>query len=539
MSGIWVWLGSSNSRPYKAQFENEKRKFELCTKAEHFEEQIATLKDKYDYATIAGLDNILADYTKAEWDDAKLLNKIDKMFKTLEEQRQEGVRIMIEPLIPWKKHSYEIRRSGIDVLKNMKKKYPGIRFAPRPSSLRFAKDGVHLDERSGRKMFKTTYAASEEFFLQPEDEEMSDHEAGEEDNNILLSSGEEIEIIGAKLGKKRKKSDWSKEVDIAKGMADDQKHSIHSLSFKKLVEDVKKLKEDMDDRWELDLIVHAGTKEDLDKIENNQNMNKVVISGLEVPEIWDQDNWKGRVAHIKDAIADLFKFVDPDHDYVLGYVKHLNQSLHAARQIVEVTLDSERHGRGIRKCLANKIKQWKEKRQFPERMNGVSISPSLTVATRVRVAMLKAIAKAVRAELPETDSWVIQHAARPVLKVEITLEDKRKAESSYGFAQSIAFMIKEMPNRKLSNQDFFEAYQVAGMRFGPEMSHYFVLLNYSTAMKMQKDRMRKVQSKKKILKPGLPGTSGVKHSGKQPQQNKGKPPKERGASQEKTSQKCD
>ena len=78
---------------------------------------------------------------------------------------------------------------------------------------------------------------------------MSDHEAGEEDNNILLSSGEEIEIIGAKLGKKRKKSDWSEEVDIAEGMADDQKHSIHSPSFKKLVEDVKKLKEDMDDRW--------------------------------------------------------------------------------------------------------------------------------------------------------------------------------------------------------------------------------------------------------------------------------------------------
>ena len=49
-------------------------------------------------------------------------------------------------------------------------------------------------------------------------------------------------------------------------------------------------------------------------------MNKVVVSGLEVPEIWDQENWKGRVAHIKAAVTELFKFVDPDHDYKLGYV---------------------------------------------------------------------------------------------------------------------------------------------------------------------------------------------------------------------------
>ena len=496
MEGAWIWLGSSNSKPFKSQFESPTRKFELCTKIEHFNEHIATLKDKCDYATISGLDNIIADFTKSEWDDSMLLANVDKLFKTLDEQRQEGVRILLEPLIPWRKHPEMVKRAGIDVIKNMKKTYPGLLFSPRPSGLRFLQDGVHLDERSGKKMFNATFSASETFFFKSDDDDISGHETCEDDNNISMEIeeiSEEIEFLGAKRAKRgrTKETDWSEEIDAGNEPSSLQMHSIHNPAFAKLVQEVKQIRSDMDDRWELDLIVHAGTKEDLDKIENNQNMNKIIISGLEVPEIWLQDNWKGRVAHIKDAISPLFKFIDPDHDYTLGYVKHLNQRLQAARQIVEVTLDTDRHGRGIRKCLAGKIKTWKESGSFPEIMNGVSLAPSLTVATRVRIAILKAIAKIIRSELPNHDAWVIQHAARPVLKVEITLEDNRKAENSYGFAQAIAFMIKELPTRKPSDQDLFDAYTIAGMRFGPEISHYFVLLDYRTAEKIAKERDRK------------------------------------------------
>lgn len=486
MTGIWLWLGSSNSKAHKTKFETDTRKFEVCTKASQFEENFAALKEKCEFATISGLDNILADYTKGEWDEPKLMDTIDNLFKMLEEQRSEGVQIMVEPLIPWKKHSEIVRRAGVDAIKNIRKKYPGIPFSTRPSSLRFNKDGVHLDDRSSLKMFKATFSASQDLF--GVDAAISDHSTAEDSDTSMneIDSSEEIEIIGAKL----RNRDWSEDIDADNG-SQQQRHSIHDHKFAKIFEEIKKIRSDMDDRWELDLIVHAGTKEDLDKIENNQNMNKVIISGLEVSEIWDQENWKGRVAHIKDAVTELFKFIDPDRDYNLGYVKHLNQRLHAARQIVEVTLDSEKHGRGIRKCLAGKIKSWKENKTFPEKMNGVSISPSLTVATRVRIAILRAISKVIRTDMPNHDSWVIQHAARPVLKIEITLEDNRKAENSYGFAQAIAFMIKEMPDRKLSDQDLFDAYTIAGTRFGPEISHNFVLLNYKTSLGILANKMKK------------------------------------------------
>ena len=66
MSGNWLWLGNSNSKAFRRQFDSDKRKFELYTRIDHFNEHIATLKDKWDYATISGLDDILADYTKGE-----------------------------------------------------------------------------------------------------------------------------------------------------------------------------------------------------------------------------------------------------------------------------------------------------------------------------------------------------------------------------------------------------------------------------------------------------------------------------------------
>ena len=103
--------------------------------------------------------------------------------------------------------------------------------------------------------------------------------------------------------------------------------------------------------------------------------------------------------------------LNPGVEYKLGYVRHLNSKLKAARQIIEVTLDSERQGKSIRKAYAEKVKQWREKKLFPDRMDGVSIAPSLTLATRVRIAMLKAFAKMMIAEFEDTESWVIQHVA--------------------------------------------------------------------------------------------------------------------------------
>ena len=486
MAGIWLWLGSSNTKAYKAAFEAvEKRHFTLCTKAEHFMNEIESLN--CDYLTISGLDNILADLTREKLDPTKLMSEMDGFFQTLDNRRVEGLKIVVEPLIPWKKHSSEVKRAGLDTIKTMKIKYPGILFAPRPPSLRFAPDGVHLVDRSSSIMFKVVKELCEDYFFRAnEDDAVSDHEPKPEDMET-----QQTEEGDNRKSKKRKQSTpkqtRNEEMEYASD-EDDRKHSYDHPTFQSLVKELRILKREVHMNRDIDLLVHAGTKEEIDKLENNQNMNKVVVSGLDIPNIWaDGTEWKTRIDMIKTNISDLFHFIDPTNKYDLGYVKHLNQKLKGPRQIVEVTLDSEKQGRGIRKALAGKIKTWKYTK-FPECMNGVSISPALTISTRVRVAILKAIAKVIGRQSDNHEAWVIQHAARPVMKVELKKENGEKMENSFGFAQSIAYMMKEMPEAKLSKQDLFDAYSIAGKRFGPEISHYFVLMDWETAEQMSNSR---------------------------------------------------
>ena len=136
-----------------------------------------------------------------------------------------------------------------------------------------------------------------------------------------------------------------------------RKHTLDPSQFQALVKEFLSLKRQVFMTRDMDLLVHAGTKEDIDRLENNQNMNKVVVSGLNIPEIWtDGKDWKDRVGMIKENVTELLKFIDPTNKYEIGYVKHLNQKLKAARQIVEVTLETEKHGRVIRKVLSGKIK---------------------------------------------------------------------------------------------------------------------------------------------------------------------------------------
>ena len=69
-------------------------------------------------------------------------------------------------------------------------------------------------------------------------------------------------------------------------------------------------------------------------------------------------------------------------------------------------------------------------------------------------------------------------------------------ENSFGFAQSIAYMMKELPDAKLSKQDLFDAYTIAGKRFGPEIGHYFILMDWETAENMANARSKTIGKKR-------------------------------------------
>ena len=266
---------------------------------------------------------------------------------------------------------------------------------------------------------------------------------------------------------------------------DDDERNSYSFAhpdFKKLVKAVASLKKQVERRWSVDLLVSAGTKEDLDKVENEKNMNKIVFTGIEIHDLWASDlTWAIRLEKIKTAISDFIKIIDADGTYKLGYIRHLNFKLKATRQILEVTMGNESQAKALRKSYGAKVKSWRENKDFPNEVKGTSIGPSLTLATRVRIAILHTLAKEIKATKEDTEAWVIQHVARPVLKIETSHNNDTKSIITLGFTQSIAYYQQELPHSNLSSQDLYDAYSILGNRFGQEINHYFMILDPATA----------------------------------------------------------
>ena len=112
-------------------------------------------------------------------------------------------------------------------------------------------------------------------------------------------------------------------------------------------------------------------------------------------------------------------------------------------------MGNEAQAKALRKAYGVKVKMWRENKDFPEDVKGTSIGPSLTLATRVRIAILHALAKEIKSAKEDTDAWVIQHVARPVLKIEITQTNDIKTFITLGFAQAIAYYRQELPHSNL------------------------------------------------------------------------------------------
>ena len=261
------------------------------------------------------------------------------------------------------------------------------------------------------------YELSVDFFEQKDDNYPSGMDTDESETSTIAE--EDIEIVGTEIstqknpvpGHSKRNSQPGAPMRPRKRLRsnphtvnveddDEDKSNAFSLShpdFRKLVKDVAALKLQVTRRWSVDLLVSAGTKEDLNKIKNENNMNKIVFSGIEIHDLWATDlTWVVRLEKIKTAVTDFIKIIDPEGTYELGFIRHLNFKLKGTRQILEVTMGSEAQAKALRKAYGAKVKAWRENKDFPDTVKGMSMGPSLTLATRVRIAILHALAKEIK-----------------------------------------------------------------------------------------------------------------------------------------------
>ena len=81
----WLWIGNSNTRPFVTSFDNEFRKFTLCTKIDQYQVEVERAPDNCDNLTISGIDTLVADIgTGRDMNAEDLEAELDKMFAVLE-----------------------------------------------------------------------------------------------------------------------------------------------------------------------------------------------------------------------------------------------------------------------------------------------------------------------------------------------------------------------------------------------------------------------------------------------------------------------
>jgi hypothetical protein len=184
----------------------------------------------------------------------------------------------------------------------------------------------------------------------------------------------------------------------------------------------------------------------------------------------------------------------------------INQGRKNAREIpmAEVRLESKELAHRIRRKFA-------ERKRAGEDMGRLFVANSVTLGTRVRIDILKAIAK--KHANDKQDFHVVAYSSRPILQIKQKGSDQNPMGLT--FIDAVSRFGKEM-----LEGDLGEAYRRAGRAFQGQLQQNFVILrdrrnatavltegpSSSTPRKRQRDEERQTQFSKR----GMRGEMGKK-----------------------------
>jgi hypothetical protein len=243
-------------------------------------------------------------------------------------------------------------------------------------------------------------------------------------------------------------------VDLAK----DDKSKPEAPEFN-LENRLKRLESEVEERRWYDNLLFARTREELDTISNKAKEDRIVITGLTSATAPPRD-WNPRKEWLRKLVVDTLKKVYPEFNGNLGFI---NQGKNNGRDIpmVEAKCESVAVAVAIRKSFAVKRKS------DPKVFGRLYIANSVSLSTRVRVDIMKAIAKKLTNKV--VSAHVAAYSSRPTLHV----KDVRKELSSraYTFIDSVTQF-----GGAVVREDLDEAYRRAGTAFVGQMEQHYVFL---------------------------------------------------------------
>jgi len=448
--------------------------FYKCTTLTNFRLNAEALSDTFKTVIVAGLDTVVSE-AKTQVDLETLYDDFACIVDILVKK---NCAVTVGPIVPWKTFSQSCKEACKAAMVRLRDNFPSVNVMEAPGRLTYDNDGIHLTEASAKKLLERVLKKATGGQKATQDE--TEDEAMDQDffSTPLTSA------IKGKQGLKRKT------------IASPDHQGLASLT-----REVKKLKQEVDERRVLDYMVFARHQEELDQLKNDKNLHKIVMYGVEVPDVFKISKGPARDQALKTKVMEIFKEIDnefmkikqagagagtDDEEEIqieecainvkITFIRHLNSHLenqNPARQILEVRLRDPKEAGLIKRRFGQLSKAWRLARRTPAYFSGLSITNCVTKETRVRVDVMQALVKLIKAN-SNMDAFVIQHISKPLMKV-IEKFDNGSRTRSYNYTESIAFFHSRFPG-KLCDQDLIAAYNKAGSKYGPEISHYFVVL---------------------------------------------------------------
>ena len=425
-------IGSSNvSRFYKQESYREFYQYQMlkCTTIDSFNALMTEIKEGKNNVVISVLENIIVDAADgAKTEEARAIRIKDAIKKAIGLIETTATRLptskfcvvspLKRPAIAW----FESNKAMIDdeIRKNVAtmKTFNVTRLICMCASLQaFEVDGVHLTEDSGHIFIESILKSAEEVF-----------KAVEINPNETESEAE---------------SEVKKEDPV----------------------DVKDLIPVLKARFEADNMMFARLREEIDSNANKSREDRVVVTGITCKDPLPADN-RQRIEKLKEIVAGVFEAIKPGFAGKILYASQgrNNETL----PMLEVKLDKIEHAVSIRKAFAEKRK----KEKLTGCLERIFISNSINVGTRVRIEILKAIAK--RISNAHELAYVASFISRPVMHVRLRSDKNARPSKTFTFIDAV----KQFGSR-LKPEDLQESHAKAGKAFHGQLEQNFVVLKES------------------------------------------------------------
>ena len=402
-----------------------------CTKVEMFRVVVEELRDEKE-VIISVIENFLCDAVRPVQDptteqmDYMLERVIDdymcvikKAALRLPQTKFALAQPILRPLHNWYTERHEgfckIYVNGINAmgLENVSKLDSMSKMAQS-----FVADGVHLTAESGKTFINTLLYNAEKFF--------------------------ETEVINL-------------EGDIERGELDGQKKSFEK-NINNLEKNLAELNREMFKRRFHDNLVMARMREDIDSISNTNKEDRMLITGLssKTPKptgAEDARKW------LKDIVSEILDKIESGSSAKIAFITQ-GRSRDREVPLAEVRMSDREVAKRLRKKFANQRKAGQD-------FGRVQLTNCVTLATRVRIDILKAMAKKFTSD--REDLFVYGYASRPVLH--IRPKDQKKP-MWLTFSDALVRF-----GSGLRRVDLEEAYRRAGVAFRGQLQQNFVVLH--------------------------------------------------------------